>query len=263
MSVRMAVDSDHESEQSELDDDALERAVNSFAEASLDTAEEDNADPTPAKQGRSRSGADGTDTTKASYAKVAKPAREPLFVLSVNSGKERRLPMPEEDWKRIAQLIVIKIADHWVDGGTTLAIKWLGHNSGRGLVACLNADTEAWAREYISTLVLDKKSFRAWRRNEYGDKTALSAFLPINYLALGGPATLAMVKKVAPFLETATLLQWAPVKPAGFLLTILVDRAAVAAVAARGPIQMPTGGIVKLTTKAGEGKTSGPLTPSH
>ena len=248
------------SEKSDLEDDDVLQLSQDVANAVLSDRE---STPIPAKLLKgSGTGGGKPDTRKPSYAeKAGKPRQREDFLLYVQSGKDKRLPINKLDWDRAIQAITVKVAEHWMAGGSAVFIKWNGYTAERGLIACADEYTSSWVRETVASIRIGDKTFRAWRRNEYGDRKVLVAFCGPFYKALGGEAVLAMTKRMAPYLDSATFLAWTGLAKGGFLLRVLVDKATELKVLASGPISLPTGSDIRFqAAKTGE-ETAASTTP--
>ena len=182
------------------------------------------------------------DKQPKTFASAAKKVRED-FLLMVHSGQEKRLPLPKEDWLCIDQILTMKIFG--VDDGL-YAFNWTGWKDGRGIIACSDEATLKWAQDVVKDIKLgfNEVTFRAWMRNEYGDRVAYSAFFDEKFKTLGGADTLVLLSRRLP--GAATMLSWTACKPKGFMLRILVDKEMEAAIIARGPVKLPTGNLVRL-----------------
>ena len=255
-----------ESEKSDLEDDAVLQLSQDIASAAL--SEQESA-PVPPKQLKGHDGGrDGSshksDPRKVpTYAeKTAKPRQRELFLLYVQSGQDKRLPIAKAEWERVVQVVTVKVAEHWMAGGSTVFINWNGFKSERGLIACADENISSWVRKTVADIKIGGKSFRAWRRNEYGDRKVMMAFCEPFYKALSGEVLLSMIKKLEPSMDAVTFLSWTGLAKGGFLLRILVDKATEIKILERGVIRLPTGSELRFqSSKSGEEPPAATSTP--
>ena len=185
---------------------------------------------------------DKTGDKPKTFATVAKKVREE-YLLMVHSGHEKRLPLSKADWTSIDQILTMKIFG--VQDGT-YSFNWTGWKADRGIIACTDEATLKWVQDIVKDikLGLNGATFRAWKRNEYGDRKCFSAFFDEKFKTLGGGDTLVMLSRRLP--GAATMLSWTACKPMGFMLRILVDKEMEAAIIARGSVKLPTGNVVRF-----------------
>ena len=262
----VASTSAEEQEKSDLEDDDVMQLSQDIANAAL--SEQESA-PVPPKQlkgrdgGREGSSHESGPRKVPTYAeKTAKPRQRELFLLYVQSGQDKRLPIAKAEWERVVQVVTVKVAEHWMAGGSTVFINWNGFKSERGLIACADENTSSWVRKTVADIKIGGKSFRAWRRNEYGDRKVMLAFCEPFYKALSGESLLSMIKKLEPSLDPATFLSWTGLAKGGFLLRVLVDKATEIKILERGAIRLPTGSELRFqSSKSGEDPPAVTSTP--
>ena len=248
-SQNMESDINNEEELPDLDDAAVLELEDRVKEATLNSEsnQEQLRDEPP---------------TKRSYADKVKARTPAKHLLYIQSSAERRLPLPESHWNLIREVLTDGICGLIVEGTTNIVINWSSYSSKRGLVACANEPTMLWVQAAVQHFQLGNREkgvlrFRAWRRNEYGDKVNFTAFFADHYRKAGGKKVFEMVKKVIKIRGNIEFLEWLPVKPRGFVLKVLADKEATSDLKARGSgFLLPTGSKIHFIASKGTPETA-------
>ena len=100
--------------------------------------------------------------------------------MHIHSSSTRRSILFEEDWKKVWTSLHKIWAENLISGewDPSIKVEWSTWYKNRGLIACKNETTVNFIRNLISEVQFDGKSFRAWKRGEFGFPSLVTLFLP-------------------------------------------------------------------------------------
>ena len=155
------LDSDEDEDMSDLD----EKAEEEIAKDELGVKKDDKP----------------TEKTYAAVASKADNVRG-FEVLYIHTGVKERSPITEDDfyklWDRIDYKTMDKmLEDEAVPGDGVLWKKW---TQGRGLICVKDQESSDFVKELVSETKVKGKSFKAWKRGDFGEGRRVTGYLKGN-----------------------------------------------------------------------------------
>ncbi len=129
--------------------------------------------------------------------KVTKPKKtEYEHMLFVTGGGEERTCISKETWKIFIEKYAAMVVDFELEDKPAPSSDWTGFKAGQGIIACIDAESKALARDIVATINVAEQEFRAWGKNEKGAYIPVTIPVPQELKAVPTGKIVALLHKV-------------------------------------------------------------------
>jgi len=91
------------------------------------------------------------------------------YAVAIHGGQVDRLPITVQEFEEVRKRLNAMLMESLKSGQPARTkVRWSKFKGGAGLIACIDESTQNWYANATKSIVIDSKTFRAWRPNERG-----------------------------------------------------------------------------------------------